>query len=66
MAPRGIPPGAGAVNVSAMKWDNPNNAAMSLQIMAEMVRRGDVTCLKITGSGETATVRLETKPKGKR
>ena len=54
------------MNVSAMKWDTPNNAAMSLQIMAEMVRRGDVTCFKVTGSGETATVRLETKPKGKR
>ncbi len=49
------------MKVSAMKWDTPNNAAMSLQIMSEMVRRGDVDCRRITGSGESVSLRLEGK-----
>lgn len=54
------------MKVSDMKWDSQPNAAMSLQIMSELVRRGEVTCFKVTGSGEAATIRLETKTREKR
>ena len=53
------------MKVSDMKWDNPNNASMSLRILSELVRAGDARCFRLTGAGETVTIRLETKPKAK-
>lgn len=54
------------MKMDAMRWDNPNNACQSLRLLAEMVRAGDATCFKITGSGNSATVRLETPSRERR
>ena len=54
------------MRVSDMKWDNPNNASLSLRILSELVRRGDALCFRFTGSGEAVTIRLETKTKSKK
>lgn len=47
------------MKVSGMKWDNPNNASMSLRILSELVRAGDAQCFRLTGSGESVIIRLE-------
>lgn len=51
------------MKVSDMKWDSPNNAALSLRILSELVRTGDALCFRLTGSGEAVTIRLETEAK---
>lgn len=33
-----------SVQLSRLDWSNANNAAISLRVLAEMVRRGDVAC----------------------
>ncbi len=53
------------MRVSDMKWDNPNNASLSLRILSELVRAGDASCFRLTGAGEAVTIRLETKAKPK-
>lgn len=35
------------MTLSALRWDTPNNVALSLTFLAEMVRRGEV---RMTGS----------------
>ena len=54
------------MKVSDLKWDNPNNASLSLRILSELVRAGDAACFRITSSGEAVTIRLETKAKSKK
>lgn len=47
------------MNLTALKFDNPNNASMSLHAIAEWVRIGDMTFLNALISPVGATLNLK-------
>ncbi len=46
-----------AYKLDGLRFDNPNNGALSLRLLAEFVRSGDVRILR--GSTDGGVIRLE-------
>lgn len=54
------------MNLPDLRWDNPNNCCQSLRIVAELVRKGELDCQKLTGGDASATVRISVPERGRK
>lgn len=51
------------MRLSDLCWDSPNNVALSLQFLGEMIRRGEMPCPHVTESeGDSVTLTISAAP----